>query len=133
MFTNFEKIMPWWKKLLQPNGYLETRRCFEGHTLQEMAFLLCQSLHKIWSKTGFHWPVFSRIRAESCPYTGEYGSVKTRILAYFMYWIMNLFRIFNLGSNLLNNILLGIDILRWNRITWEIDTYEVEIVKLREI
>ena len=49
--------------------------------------------------------------------------------------IMNLFRIFNPGSNLWNNILFGIDMwpcVRWNRIAWEIDAHEVEIVKLRD-
>ena len=44
------------------------------------------TLHKICENTGLHWPVFSRIRAKLrfCPYTGEYGSVETSILAYFM-------------------------------------------------
>ena len=44
------------------------------------------TLHKICKNTSFNWPVFSCIRTESrfCPYAGEYGSIKTRILGYFM-------------------------------------------------
>ena len=47
-----------------------------------IAFLiLSATLHKTW-------PVFPRVRTKStkrfCSYTGEYGSVKTRILTYFM-------------------------------------------------
>ena len=35
------------------------------------------ALHKMWENTGFHWPVFSRIRENT-------GHWKTRILAHFM-------------------------------------------------
>ena len=49
-----------------------------------------KSLHEIWEKTGFHWHVFSRIRTESQILTlcGRKQSVKTRILAYFMQWML---------------------------------------------
>ena len=42
------------------------------------------SLHKICEITGFHGPVFSLRMKNKCPHTGECGSMKTRILAYFM-------------------------------------------------
>ena len=41
-------------------------------------YSLTDTLHKICENAGFHLPVFSRGD------TGEYRSVKTRILAYFM-------------------------------------------------
>ena len=51
-------------------------------------FLLKTLLDKLCKNTGFHLPVFFRTRTELlCPYTVEYGLVKTRILAYFMYCI----------------------------------------------
>ena len=45
------------------------------------------SLRKIYGNTAFLWPVFSRIRTESCPYKGKNGSEKTRTLAYFTKWV----------------------------------------------
>ena len=50
-------------------------------------FIINYALHKICQHTDFCWPVFSRITTSRfCPCMGEYGSVKTRILAYFMQW-----------------------------------------------
>ena len=69
-----------------------TGRAFRKYTLKQYSSnikLKWLSLHKIRENTGFHWPVFSCIRTESrfCSYKWEYGSVKTRILAYFMQWL----------------------------------------------
>ena len=42
--------------------------------------------HKICDNMGFRWPVFSGI---VCFYTGEDESVKTRIFAYFILWVVH--------------------------------------------
>lgn len=42
--------------------------------------IVCLSVHKVCTNIDFHW-LYSTI---FCPYTGEYGSVKTHIIAYFM-------------------------------------------------
>ena len=48
-------------------------------------FSLKTSLDKLCENKGFHLPVFPRTRTKLiCPYTVENGSVKNRILAYFM-------------------------------------------------
>ena len=47
---------------------------------QNTGKIVCLSVHKVRTNIDFHW-LYSTI---FCPYTGEYGSVKTHIIAYFM-------------------------------------------------
>ena len=59
-------------------------------------------LSNLCKNTFFSWTVFSCVRADICPYTGKYVSVKTRFLAYFccvytFYFYISL--IYTLNSN----------------------------------
>ena len=47
---------------------------------QNAGKIVCLSVHKVCTNIDFHW-LYSTI---FCPYAGEYGSVKTDIIAYFM-------------------------------------------------
>ena len=67
---------------------------------------ICSKLssHKIYENTGFHWP---QLYCRFCPYTDKYGSMKTRILAFFYaVFTMNISQATSVFNSLLARLLL---------------------------